>query len=208
MDIYRYFICFILYGIAGWMYESAYYTLRYRRPVNTGFLNGCFCPIYGIGAVLIIIILGRIESLPMLFAAGMFLTCTLEYIVSWALEEVFHERWWDYSSWPFNINGRVCLTAGLAFGVMTVLLVKIIHPAVISYISQLSGRAVMFWCIIAAAALVTDIVMTMRHADSFEKKLWFVDMGPGVFRDFGHDDCSGGRSRNGIIRRVKEYMEK
>lgn len=183
MDICRYFLCFVLYGIMGWMYESAYYTMRYRRPVNTGFLNGCFCPIYGIGALLIVKLLGSIESVPQLFVTGMLLTCTLEYIVSWVLEELFHERWWDYSSWRFNIKGRVCLTAGLAFGTMAVLLVKVIHPAVMYRVMRLSGETAGFICVLTAAAILTDIIVTVRHSDRFEKKLWFVDMGPGIFSD-------------------------
>lgn len=210
MDIYRYFICFVLYSIIGWLYESAYYTVRYRRLVNTGFLNGCFCPIYGVGGLLIISLLGHIENTFRLFLAGMLLTCTLEYLVSWTLEEIFHTRWWDYSAWPLNIHGRVCLIAGLAFGTLSVILVKVLHPVVVSFVMGLSENAVHFICVISMAAILTDLIFTLKNSDKFEQKLWFVDMGPGILTD-------GGRRRqrrimmqtpkiHNIIRRFWEYI--
>ena len=128
MDIARYFLCFALYSFVGWAYESVFYTIQQRRLVNSGFLNGCWCPIYGIGAFLISGLLGGIESPVKLFLAGMILTCSLEYAVSWVLEKMFGKRWWDYTGWPLNINGRVCLIGGLAFGTFTVLYVKYISP--------------------------------------------------------------------------------
>lgn len=210
MDIYRYFICFVIYGVIGWMYESAYYTLRYRRPVNTGFLNGCLCPIYGIGGLLIVALLGRIENTVQLFLAGMLLTCTLEYFVSWMLEEVFHTRWWDYSAWPFNIHGRVCLIAGLAFGTLSVLLIKFLHPTAVFFVMQLSDRAVYCICIITSTAILTDLVTTLRNSDKFEKRLWFVDMGPGILTDGTHRRQKRAVLQTpkiqDIIKRVWEYI--
>ena len=82
MTILHYFLCFAIYSFIGWAYESAFYTIQQRRFVNSGFLTTCFCPIYGIGALLIILILRRIENPVMLFFAGMLLCSALEYSVS------------------------------------------------------------------------------------------------------------------------------
>ena len=115
MNMCRYFLCFAVFSFIGWAYESLYYTIQQRKWVNSGFLNTCFCPIYGIGAMLDLILLGWIENTYVLFIAGMFITSVLEYFVSWLLESLFHQRWWDYTNWPVNIHGRVCVMAGAAF---------------------------------------------------------------------------------------------
>ena len=201
MNLKRYFLCFVLYSFIGWLYESVYYTLRHKKPVNTGFLTGCLCPIYGLGAMLDIMLLGDIENTWKLFAAGMLLTCSLEYAVSWILEEIFGTRWWDYSTWPFNIHGRVCLLGGLAFGTMSVLLVKFIHPAAVRYISFLSVRTVNLVCMLSAAAILSDLIVTVRDREKFDKKLWFVDTHPGMA-----GDGFVTRHTRAVIQYIRDYI--
>ena len=175
LDVYRYFLYFVFYSFIGWAYESIYYTLRRKKPVNTGFLNICLCPIYGIGALLDIGLLSRVESVWQLFIAGILICCTLEYIASWLLEEIFHTRWWDYSEWRFNINGRVCLLGAFAFGTLSVLLIKFIHPMVMIYINNISPSVIKCLCIIALLLLFGDIISTIRNPEKFEEKLWFIN---------------------------------
>lgn len=170
----RYFLCFIIYSFVGWAYECVFYSVQNRKFVNSGFLNGCLCPIYGIGALLILIFLGHIENPITLFFTGMLVTGVLEYFTSWFLEEMFHERWWDYTNWAFNINGRVCLLGALAFGTMTVLLVKAINPFTQDIINRLPLNVVYGLTILAAGAVLTDTIITVKHIDLASKKLWFV----------------------------------
>ena len=104
MSFCQYFLCFAVFSFIGWAYETVYYSIQQRKFVNSGFLSTCFCPIYGMGAMLDLILLGWIENPLILFFAGMVVTCSLEYFVSWLLETLFHKRWWDYTGWPGNIN--------------------------------------------------------------------------------------------------------
>lgn len=200
MDMYRAFLCFVIYAFVGWLYESSYYTLRHRKPVNTGFLNGCICPIYGLGALLDIAILGRIENTMYLFIAGMVLTCTLEYIISWVLEEVFHKRWWDYSSWPFNIHGRVCLLGGLAFGTLTVFLMRILHPRVMGYLMSMDMRTIQFACLLASLLILADLVVTVKNMDNNSEKLWFVDQSE---KFFAASDNKFARQRRIVVDKIR-----
>ncbi len=179
-----YFLCFALYSFVGWAYESVYYTIQQRRPVNSGFLNGCWCPIYGIGAFLISGFLGNIKNPVELFLAGMILTCTLEYIVSWLLEKMFDKRWWDYTGWPLNINGRVCLIGGLAFGTFTVLFVKYISPFTTGLIMSLRPRTVTMLCALTAMAMAFDLFLTLKDMDKSDEKLWYVREQEKFFSDF------------------------
>ena len=138
MSFCQYFLCFAVFSFIGWAYETVYYSIQQRKFVNSGFLSTCFCPIYGMGAMLDLILLGWIENPLILFFAGMVVTCSLEYFVSWLLETLFHKRWWDYTGWPGNINGRVCLIGGIAFGTFTVALIKLIAPVTIDMIDSVS----------------------------------------------------------------------
>ena len=93
MNICRYFLSFAIFSFIGWAYETLYYTIQQKKPVNSGFLSTCFCPIYGIGALLDLLLLGSVKNMFALFAAGMVVTGVLEYFVSWLLETLFNRRW-------------------------------------------------------------------------------------------------------------------
>jgi Predicted membrane protein len=121
---------FVIYSILGWVYETILCSVKQKRFINRGFLNGPYCPIYGCGAVLDILLLGKITNPVLLFLAAALLTGVLEYFTSFTMEKLFHARWWDYSDKKFNINGRVYLTGVIAFGIFSLVLILFLHPAV------------------------------------------------------------------------------
>ena len=111
----RYFVYFIIFSCMGWIYESIYCTIRAKKWENRGFLYGPLCPIYGAGGVAITAIADFISAHTdatftwwQIFLVAFLGSIVLEYGTSWALEKLFHAYWWDYSSMPLNINGRVC----------------------------------------------------------------------------------------------------
>ena len=126
----RMFLWLIFYSFAGSVYESILCSITERKCVNRGFLYGPLCPIYGSGAILIRLALGRLTNPLVLFLSGMALCSILEYAVSWLMEKLFHARWWDYSHMRFQLNGRICLLGAVVFGAFAVALVLWIHPAV------------------------------------------------------------------------------
>ena len=77
------FLWLMIYSIIGWVYESTICSIGHRKLINRGFLNGPYCPIYGTGAVLVLLVLGRIQNPVLLFFAGALVTCSLEYLTSW-----------------------------------------------------------------------------------------------------------------------------
>lgn len=90
---------------------------------------GPYCPIYGCGALAVLHILDPFGySIPLMFGMGIVVTSALEYVTSWGMEVLFHTKWWDYSSYPFNIHGRVCLKNSLLFGCMVLVVYYLIHP--------------------------------------------------------------------------------
>ena len=118
----QWFLWFVLYSFIGWMYESILCSVAGKKLVNRGFLNGPVCPVYGTGAVAVVFVLSPLKDEPLaLFLTSALLTTSLEYLTSWAMEKLFHARWWDYSKRFLNIHGRVCLRGFVAFGAMSAL---------------------------------------------------------------------------------------
>lgn len=159
------FLWLILYSFLGWVYESTLCSITSRSLVNRGFLNGPLCPVYGFGALTVILAFWQEPNISPwnLFFSSMVLTCTLEYITSWGMEKLFHARWWDYSEYRYNINGRVCLLGALAFGSFSVVLIKVVHPRVMAVVDSLPAQG-----LLAAAGLcfitgAVDCFVTVRH---------------------------------------------
>lgn len=165
------FIWFMFYSIAGWVYESLICSVGARHFVNRGFLNGPYCPIYGFGAIFDLILLGGIENPFILFFLGMAVSCTLEYFTSYGMEKIFHTRWWDYSKWKCNINGRVCLLGAIVFGMLSVVLMKWIHPFVSRYVGLLPPRAWHGIFAVLLTVLMSDCLVTIGGFAGFNGKL-------------------------------------
>ena len=140
----------MIYSIIGWVYESTICSIGHRKLINRGFLNGPYCPIYGTGAVLVLLVLGRIQNPVLLFFAGAVVTCSLEYLTSWLMEKLFHARWWDYSKRKFN------------FGAFSVVLVLVLHPFVKSLTDRLTDAALNWICAILFVGIVSDLVVTVK----------------------------------------------
>ena len=156
------FLWLMIYSIIGWVYESTICSISQRKLINRGFLNGPYCPIYGTGAVLVLLVLGRIQNPVLLFFAGAVLTCSLEYLTSWLMEKLFHARWWDYSKRKFNIGGRVCLIGAVVFGAFSVVLILVLHPWVKSLTDRLTDTALTWICAILLVGIVSDLIVTVK----------------------------------------------
>lgn len=116
MNFFEMFLWFLIFSFIGWVWEVILYYVSLHKFVNRGFLNGPYCPIYGVGAITFILTTNQISDPFLRGLAGGVIACVLEYITSFTLEKLFHARWWDYSNRPFNINGRICLYGFLLFG--------------------------------------------------------------------------------------------
>ena len=133
------FLLFIFYSFLGWLMEVTCKLIQYKRFINRGFLMGPICPIYGHGAIIMLILLKDFASNPfILFVMSMLVCTTLEYLTSYFMEKLFSARWWDYSNKKFNINGRVCLRNTLCFGILAIVLVYFLNPFILTYIEKIT----------------------------------------------------------------------
>lgn len=167
----NHFIWLMIYSFAGWLYETIICSIGQRRFVNRGFLNGPYCPIYGHGALLVILVLGRLKNPIALFLAGAVLTCSLEYLTSYLMEKLFSARWWDYSKRKFNINGRVCLLGAVVFGVFSTVLVLLIHPAVVKLTDVIPALARHIISAVLLIVFIGDCIVTIVGISDFRERL-------------------------------------
>lgn len=127
--LHKWLLLFYLYCFIGWIWESCYVSLKKHKWINRGFLKGPLLPIYGSGAIVVLIsTLTAENNLILVFLIGMISATILEYITGVVMEKLFHVRYWDYTKEPFNINGHICLISSLAWGVFSVLLVRFVNP--------------------------------------------------------------------------------
>lgn len=155
------FLWFLLYAFIGWVYESVLVSVSERRWVNRGFLNGPLCPIYGCGAVLAIVLLHDFTNPIEIFLISSFGASILEYITSWGMEKLFHARWWDYSHYRFNIQGRICLLGAIVFGFGGVLIIDVVQPQVERLTAMIPLLAVHVICAVAAIVVIIDTIVTV-----------------------------------------------
>jgi len=137
------FLVFTVYSFLGWLCESIFCSIPAGKFINRGFLNGPFCPIYGVGGVFVVFILTPFQhNLFVLYFAGVVLTSVLEYVTGLALELIFHTKYWDYSDHKINFQGRVCLVNSLLFGVMCVVGMWFIHPALMRALGMIPASVI------------------------------------------------------------------
>lgn len=179
-NIETYFLWFVFYSVVGWVYETLLCSFEAKQFVNRGFLNGPYCPIYGFGAVINALVLGRIDNPLMIFPAAVVLTTTLEYLTSLGMEKLFHARWWDYSDKKFNINGRVYLLGAIAFGSFSVIQLMWVQPWLVGIIEMIPNQFRSLSALILFSVLLVDTVYTVTKLSEFNRELQDVS---GIFEE-------------------------
>lgn len=163
------FMSFIFYSMIGWIIEVVDQFYRQKKFINRGFLLGPYCPIHGLGALLMLILLSKFFNNTLVLFINSVLLCTvLEYITSYVLEKIFRARWWDYSDYKFNLNGRVCLQNSLFFGLAGVIIVKFSQPFLLNSLLSLSTTTLNIICIVILIIFGTDSIISFHIICSFK----------------------------------------
>lgn len=156
---------FFIFCFVGWLWEVSLAFISEGMFVNRGTLHGPWLPIYGTGGVIILVLLKKLREKPALeFVAAMVLCGCLEYFSSWYLEMTHDgQRWWDYTGYFLNINGRICAEGLLTFGLGGLAIVYLLAPALDNLLSRIDARKL---GIVAAVLLVlycADQVYSAQH---------------------------------------------
>ena len=203
---YTYLWYFIIYAFLGWCCEVAFAAFAEGKFVNRGFLNGAVCPIYGFGVCIVYAFLMPFKDTWLtLFVLSMLLTSLLELITGFALDKIFHQRWWDYSANSFNLGGYICLIASLGWGVGCLFVVKVLFPITDKLISLLPKTIGWILLGICLALFVTDTVITLCMMIGLNKYLKKLDSLAKAFRE--DSDIIGQRVSTGTMEAIAKYNE-
>lgn len=155
-------------GIFGWLWEVAMHLITYGTFVNRGALHGPWLPIYGLGSVLILTFLNRLRSHPVIeFCAAIVLCGFLEYMTSVFMEfTTGGKKWWDYSGYFLNLNGRICAEGLLAFGIGGIAVVYILAPLIDNIINRINSKILRPVCIAVAAVFLADFVYSQFYPNT------------------------------------------
>ena len=167
----KYSLLFFFYSAAGWLLESIYCSIGEKKIINRGFLTGPVCPIYGVAAVVMtVLIYNPFKDRPLLiFLLGIIFCDIVEYITSFIMEKLFAARWWDYTYEFLNINGRICLKHSLYWGVISVVFVRVIHPAVDKLYNRINGDYLFWIFVIILVIFVLDLINAVIKALDIRK---------------------------------------
>lgn len=155
-----YFYCFL-----GWCFESTFVSLKKKKLVNRGFVRGPFLPLYGFGAIMMLLVSAEFQdNLILTFFAGCICATLLEYITGVLMEAIFKVRYWDYSNQKFNFQGQICLTSTIAWGFLTILMTRIIHKFIADIILSIARSFLVVGVIIITFLITIDIILSVKAA--------------------------------------------
>jgi Predicted membrane protein len=184
MQIYYFILYFFIYGFLGWCTEVAYATVKQKKFVNRGFLNGPICPVYGVGIGMVVMLLEPMSgTIVSLYVVSTALVTTIEGVTGYLMDRLFHHKWWDYSNQPLNIGGYVCLLFSLAWGVACVLIVRVIHPFVYQVVDMIPVTVGIGLAAVLGIALLADLYVTTAEILKLNKKLETMEKISAELRD-------------------------
>ncbi len=212
MSISQIVVFFMIYSFMGWVWEMIYIPFEDKCFQNRGFLFGPICPIYGFSIMFLYFLMNNIPIFrsPEMTTLKLFLICmvgsaVVEYVTSWTLETLFHARWWDYSKFPLNINGRVCLPASIFFGLMGIGLAKYAFPLMRLAIEVAPSVVFETLALILMMIFGADYALTQASLSSLLEKIEnanreFIEKGESVYQVVASTPSN-------IKKRISDYEE-
>lgn len=164
-SIIRWLFFFYFYCFFGWIFESAYVSLRSKKFVNRGFMRGPFLPIYGSGAIMMLVVsMPFQDNIFLTYIAGCIGATVLELVTGVAMEALFKVRYWDYSNQKFNYKGHICLSSTIAWGFLTIFMTEFLHKVVEKIISFIPAMTINVVTVIVTVYIIIDFTLSFKAA--------------------------------------------
>ncbi|MDE6882903.1 MAG: hypothetical protein K2P48_07280 [Lachnospiraceae bacterium] len=155
-----YFYCFF-----GWCFESSYVSLKSGKLVNRGFMRGPFLPLYGSGAIMMLVVsMPFRDNILLTYIAGVIGATSLEYITGVTMEALFKVRYWDYSNQRFNFQGHICLSSSIAWGFLTILMTRVVHMPIEQFVMSIPGNLLFPVTMALTVYIVVDFTLSFKAA--------------------------------------------
>lgn len=169
-QIMKYILLFFFYSFGGWCLESTYCSIGEKKLINRGFLTGPLCPIYGTAAIVMALLVYPFRETPLLvFLLGIVVCDIVEFFTSLIMEKLFAARWWDYTYEFCNLNGRISLKHSLHWGVVSVVFVLLIHPAVENLYNKINSGHIKYILVAILLVFAIDVANAVRKALDIRK---------------------------------------
>lgn len=159
---------FLSMSLFGWFWEVGMHLITNGEFVNRGALHGPWLPIYGTGGVLILMVLNRFRRNPtLLFGTTVILCGFLEYMTSLVMEiATGGTKWWDYSGYYLNLNGRICAEGLLVFGIGGLAITYVLAPIIDNLLARVNEKRVIAVCSVLMVAFAVDAVYSQFHPNA------------------------------------------
>lgn len=162
-----YFYCFF-----GWCFESTVVSVSKRKLVNRGFMRGPFLPLYGTGAIMMLLVsLPFQNNILLVYIVGCIATTILEYVTGVIMEALFKIRYWDYSKKRFNFRGHICLSSSLAWGLLTILMTEVVHKPIETFVLSLPSVWLTAITLLLTAVISGDFSLSFKAAIDLREML-------------------------------------
>ena len=172
-----YFSIFFIYSVIGWIVESTYVSIKEKKFVDRGFLIGPYCPIYGLGSLVIIFYIEQYKNnIITVFFLSVIICSILEYLTSYLMEKIFKARWWDYSNEKFNLNGRICGKNALLFGLGGIIILYLLNPLLNTIITPLNKNIFLIIIITCLIFFLTDTIVSFNIINKFKQTVNNIDL--------------------------------
>lgn len=162
---FQWLFLFYFYCFGGWCFESVYVSIKSRKWVNRGFMRGPFLPLYGTGAIMMLVVsMPFADNVLLTYIAGVIGATALEYVTGVVMEALFKVRYWDYTGRFMNFKGHICLRSSLAWGFFTILMTRVIHRPIEGIMFMLSDKALHHMTVLLTVYIVADFTLSFKAA--------------------------------------------
>lgn len=211
---------FLVYCFFGWIIESTWVSLHQKRFVNRGFMRGPFIPIYGSGAMMLLIASAPFIKWPAaVFFAGLVACSALEYFTGAMMLKIFKVRYWDYRYRKFNLNGHICLFTSVCWGFLSVAENYFMHKPIEKLCFAIPDKVLNCIVCVLSVYFIVDLTLAFKAAfdlrdliirmDKVRNEVRLMEKRLDVILAFAGDDLE--RRADSIeagIERVKERLDK
>ena len=158
-------VLFFAMSFLGWLWEVSLHLVIDGQFVNRGVLHGPWLPIYGVGSILILLLLYRLRKHPVLHFFAIIVLCGgVEYFSSYLLEKIHHGiRWWDYTGYFLNLNGRICAEGLLVFGLGGMAIAYVLAPLLDSIIRKVEVKRLVVTCVVLLSVFAADQIYSVKY---------------------------------------------
>ena len=157
-----YLATFLIGSFVGYIYEMLFCLVMDKEFVNRGFLYGPYLPVYGFGAVFMLLLIKRFKKHPLVvFLLAMLVTGIVEYITGVLLFKIYHKTWWDYTGLFLNINGYVCLRSVFTFGISGLILIYLVDPLISKYSVKWNSNKYLLGTVCGIFLILIDLTFTL-----------------------------------------------